>query len=47
MDETALCNHIHIRKVEKNFHAVPFTMLPIVVLILNSNEECDYLNDKI
>lgn len=49
MDETVLCNHIHIhvRSVEKNFHVVPFTMLPMVVLILNSNGECDHLNDKI
>lgn len=48
MDETVLCNHIHIhvRSVEKNFHVVPFTMLPMVVLILNSNGECGHLNDK-
>ena len=47
VDETVLCNHIHIRSVKKNFHVVPFTMLPMVVLILNSNRECDHLNDKI
>lgn len=47
VDETVQCNHIHIRSVERNFHVVPFTMLPMVVLILNSNEECHHLNDKI